>query len=621
MKNALLRFCLFLLLSSGAGLQALWAQCPGDMTIYTDSGQCTAVVNFVPPVFAGGLDTAVFNYSGAPQMWVVPAGVDTVEIRTWGAQGNFNFGGIAGGLGGYSVGWLPVVPGDTLFVYVGGGGATGPTGGYNGGGNGGNATGCADAYGAGGGGGTDVRVSPASLGDRVIVAGGGGGAGGQRIMGCGRGRGAGGGGGWYGGGGGAGYPQNSTTVPTGGTQVAGGTAGTSTYSAANINGTAGGFGYGGTGGDEVQSNQAGNTSATPGANGGGATGGSGSYVNSSYTGHSGGGGSGYIGGVLNGSMQSGIRTGDGLAWIIFNSTIQTTQLSGVTPGDTSGVDTLVQSYEVDYGSYQDTCTFMIYVQDNQIPTAVCASETLNVGASGSAMVSTAIDGGSYDNCGITSMTAWANTFTCADVDSTREAWLAVWDNSGNSDTCMAMVYVVDQTAPNANCKDITVTLGSGGTVTILPGQVDNGSADICGSVNLAVSPDFFNGQDLGANSVTLTVTDGSGNSSSCTATVTVVDSNLTGIDGNGLNGISFAAFPNPTKGNFNVKVSCAECAKGETLELKVVSIHGALIERRKVDLMNGEINLELNLSDQAAGQYLLSLTGKSGSIFRHIIKM
>lgn len=53
--------------------------------------------------------------------------------------------------------------------------------------------------------------------------------------------------------------------------------------------------------------------------------------------------------------------------------------------------------------------------------------------------------------------------------------------------------------------------------------INNGSSDNCGNLNYSLSQDTFTCADLGANSVTLTVTDDSGNQASCTATVTVED--------------------------------------------------------------------------------------------------
>lgn len=278
----------------------------------------TTTTYYAEAVIGGGTDSTTYNYTGGAQYFVVPNGVDSITVRAWGAQGNSNALGVAGGLGGYSSGKIAVTSGDTVWIYVGGGAATSALGGYNGGANAG-MVGCASAFGGGGGGASDVRIGGVTINDRIIVAGGGGGAGGNRVGGCGRGTGGGGGGGWYGGGGGAGWPYTNTTLPTGGTQSAGGGAGLSDWtSAPNNDGYPGSFGIGGVGGDETTSNQAGSGGAQSGGTGGGLTGSNGLYV-TNYTGQSGAGGSGYVGSAFMAYTANGLRTGNGMVRIVYDA--------------------------------------------------------------------------------------------------------------------------------------------------------------------------------------------------------------------------------------------------------------------------------------------------------------
>lgn len=275
-----------------------------NVNVPTTTVYYAEAVNLSSPV------SATYSYTGGVQYFVVPFGVDTVQIEAWGAQGNSNAQSVAGGLGGYATGLLPVNAGDTLWIYVGGGGNVSSSGGYNGGGNAG-MVGDPSAFGGGGGGASDVRLNYTTLNDRVIVAGGGGGAGGNRMNSLGRGTGGGGGAGYYGGGGGAAWPYTSTILPTGGTQTAGGIGGNSDWtSVPNNDGYPGQFGIGGTGGDETTSNQSGSQTASAGGYGGGTTGGDGSYPGN-FAGQSGAGGSGYTGTLTMASMTDGIRSGNG----------------------------------------------------------------------------------------------------------------------------------------------------------------------------------------------------------------------------------------------------------------------------------------------------------------------
>jgi PKD-like domain/Secretion system C-terminal sorting domain/Glycine rich protein/HYR domain len=263
-----------------------------------------------------------FNYTGAVQTWVVPAGVTSVNIQAFGAQGNANASGVSmGGLGGSATGTLAVTPGETLWINVGGGGVTSITGGFNGGGNAGTAGTCLLALGGGGGGASDVRQTANTLANRKIVAGGGGGTAGNRVAACARGAGGGGGGGYYGGGGGCGYPGTAGVVPTGGTQAAGGAGGITGTTFGATNGLPGVLGIGGDGGNEIQSNQAGSQAVIFGSgDGGGLTGSPGQQSGlNNFTGQSGAGGSSYIGGVTSGSTTAGVRSGNGLVTISYAS--------------------------------------------------------------------------------------------------------------------------------------------------------------------------------------------------------------------------------------------------------------------------------------------------------------
>ena len=124
------------------------------------SVQQVATITVTPSYGSGGIQqTQNFSYTGAPVSWVVPAGVTSINIKTWGGQGNSNTAGIVGGLGGYAEGTLAVTPGQTLWVNVGGGGITSTNGGFNSGGTGGSTSGCAAANAGGGGGASDVRVA------------------------------------------------------------------------------------------------------------------------------------------------------------------------------------------------------------------------------------------------------------------------------------------------------------------------------------------------------------------------------------------------------------------------------------------------------------------------------
>src|ERR1041385_3267556 len=150
--------CFFLKLSS----QCLTLRCPSPVSVNNDPGFCGAVVNYNAPVATSTCVVSqrdTFFYSGAMQTYVVPAGVTTLTIEAWGAQGGANWVNNVN-FGGYSKADFPVTPGETLYIFV-GQQPNGTTGGFNGGGNG-------EGAGQGGGGGSDVRQSGTALSNRII---------------------------------------------------------------------------------------------------------------------------------------------------------------------------------------------------------------------------------------------------------------------------------------------------------------------------------------------------------------------------------------------------------------------------------------------------------------------
>ena len=164
--------------------------------------------------------------------------------------------------------------------------------------------------------------------------------------------------------------------------------------------------------------------------------------------------------------------------------------------------------------------------DTTPPIANCSNITVQLNASGSVTINANdLDNGSTDNIGIVDYSIDIDTFDCSDIG-TNSVILTVSDAAGNSDTCTAIVTIEDSVSPNVICQDITVQLDVNGNGSIIPSQVDNGSSDACGIATYALDIETFNCDDIGVNSVVLTVTDVNGNSNTCTATITVEDSIL-----------------------------------------------------------------------------------------------
>lgn len=207
-----------------------------------------------------------------------------------------------------------------------------------------------------------------------------------------------------------------------------------------------------------------------------------------------------------------------------NCNVTVTQTNGPLSGGTFPVGTTVVEFTAtDAGGNSTSCTFNVTVTDDELPAVVCQDITIDLDEFGTAsIVASDIDGGSTDNCGIDTLSIDFDTFDCSNVGSNNVA-LTVTDVNGNVDTCIAVVTVQDVTDPVALCQDITIELDANGMASIVANDVDGGSSDACGIDTLTVDVDTFDCSNIGTNNVVLTVTDVNGNTSTCTAVVTVVD--------------------------------------------------------------------------------------------------
>ncbi|KIL80744.1 DNRLRE domain-containing protein [Bacillus badius] len=266
-------------------------------------------------------DAFTFNYTGAPQQFTVPGNATKIKVELWGAQGGDAPAGTY--MGAKASGDLVVTPGEVLRVYVGGK----PTANYIGGWNGGGKGAVDKPY--GGGGATDIRRGGSALENRLAVAGGGAGASPYNRSDM------------FGHGGapngveGAGYNNGSISFAggKGATLTAGGAGGLVSGSSSDVpsianHGKEGTLGQGGDSGAPTSGGYYGT------GGGGGYYGGGGGADSNNYGGAGGGGGSSYVGGLLNGTMTSKARNGNGLAVITVLETSSPPTVTSRAPGST-----------------------------------------------------------------------------------------------------------------------------------------------------------------------------------------------------------------------------------------------------------------------------------------------
>jgi len=134
-----------------------------------------------------------------------------------------------------------------------------------------------------------------------------------------------------------------------------------------------------------------------------------------------------------------------------------------------------------------------------------------------------LDGGSTDNGVIDTIIADQTNFDCSDVGS-NTITLTVTDLDGNSATCDAIVTVLDTINPSFTSIDTTIYLDVLGVYTIDSSYVSTAYIDNCELPNVTLDQSDFDCSEIGSNTVTITATDASGNTSVATATVMVEDS-------------------------------------------------------------------------------------------------
>ena len=162
----------------------------------------------------------------------------------------------------------------------------------------------------------------------------------------------------------------------------------------------------------------------------------------------------------------------------------------------------------------------VTIKDTTAPNAITKNISIDLDSSGNATINAnMINDGSNDACGIKSLQLDKTSFSCSDVG-VNEVILTVTDSNNNVAEAKANVTVKDTTDPTVLTKSATVTLANG-TASISTFDVNAGSFDNC-SFTLSLNNDTFTCDDIGENTVTLTATDASGNTSSNTAIVNVV---------------------------------------------------------------------------------------------------
>lgn len=166
--------------------------------------------------------------------------------------------------------------------------------------------------------------------------------------------------------------------------------------------------------------------------------------------------------------------------------------------------------------------FTVTANDTQAPVAKTKNIVLELNAQGLATIfANDVNDNSEDNCGIASLKLDRTQFDCANLG-VNTVTLTVTDLGGNTHTATATVTVLDLMKPDVTCPSNVTSNDCNGPVTYgAPIAKDNCSS----GVQLSLTQGLSSGSafPVGDTKVTWTAVDGSGNTNTCSFTVTVVN--------------------------------------------------------------------------------------------------
>ncbi len=275
-------------------------------------------------------------------------------------------------------------------------------------------------------------------------------------------------------------------------------------------------------------------------------------------------------------------------------------------------DTTVIWIVTDTAGNTNTCSQIVTVIDDIAPEISCSENIIvfvdedQCAASGIVL----IDPVTSDNCGVQSVTN--NAPPVYPLGVTNVTW-TITDNSGITNTCIQVVTVLDDIDPEIICPDdIIETVNEGELYTIPDYTSDATATDNC-TTNPTITQDPVAGTEVGVGVtvISLTVTDGSGNTMTCTFDLTI-DEIL------GTNDLEFSnsivLYPNPA----NQEVYLVNNSDKQLLVATIIDVSGRIIQ--KVDMSNSGIETKIQIDNYSNGVYFVRINSENATIIKRFVK-
>ncbi|MBQ4805142.1 DUF5011 domain-containing protein [Aquimarina sp. MMG015] len=279
--------------------------------------------------------------------------------------------------------------------------------------------------------------------------------------------------------------------------------------------------------------------------------------------------------------------------------------------DAVGQYTIIYNATDASGNMAIEVTRTVNVVDTDLPDVVCQNITVLLDETGNVSITAdQVDNGSNDISGIASLSLDITSFDCSTTGNNMVVLTAI-DNNGNSNSCNAIITVVDEIVPvfdpSTIPNNIEVGFDSGGQYSLANFISNVIVSDNCTGLNTNIVQDPAPGTLLGIGDHLITVyaEDTSSNVSTTTFTVSVIAT--LGTEEN--QQTNFELYPNPAKDYFQISGLL------DQTEVSIYTINGIEVNRAIID-SSGLIDIQ----DLSNGVYLIRIEKKNTHQIIKLIK-
>jgi len=247
----------------------------------------------------------------------------------------------------------------------------------------------------------------------------------------------------------------------------------------------------------------------------------------------------------------------------------------------------------DNSGNQTTDTIAVSVYDIIKPDLTSRNDTLYLDENGNAtLYKNDVVVSASDNCSVQDTTLSKTNFDCSNLGDDNLVTITLTDNSGNQTTDTIAVSVYDIIKPNLTSRNDTLYLDENGNATLYKNDVVVSASDNCSVQDTVLSKTNFDCSNLGANTVTITLTDNSGNQIQDDITVMVYDTIKPNLSGKNAN-LYLNAEGNATLYKSDVIASASDNC----------SVQDTILSKTNFDCSNlGENTITITLTDNSENQ-------------------